>query len=99
MARHSLRCFHCGNEVFFTDRVGIREECEKCKSDVHVCKNCKFYDAKVYNECSESQAEVIREKERANVCDYFQAGDGGGGKSVTKDDLLNAADLLFKKKT
>ena len=67
-----MRCFHCGNEIFYTDRVGIREECEKCKSDVHCCRNCAFYDPKVYNECKEPQAEVIREKDRANVCDYFR---------------------------
>ncbi len=98
MARHSLRCFHCGFENHFVDRVGIREECEKCHSDLHVCRNCEFYDAKVYNECKEPQAEVIREKERANVCDYFVPGGGAGGKSKTKDELLSAAEALFKKK-
>ena len=98
MARGSLKCFHCGNEIFYVDRVGIREECEKCRSDVHVCKNCNFYDAKVYNECREPQAEVIREKERANVCDYFIPSGGLGGTSKSKEDLLKAAEALFKKK-
>ena len=99
MARGSLRCFHCGAEIAYTDRVGIREECEKCKSDVHVCKNCNFYDPKVYNECREPQAEIIREKDRANVCDYFQPSGGAGGAAKTKEDLLKAAEALFKKKT
>lgn len=98
MARASLRCFHCGHEIFYVDRVAIREECEKCKSDVHCCRNCKFYDAKVYNECREPQAEVVREKERANVCDYFQPGDAAGSGAKTKQDLFSAAEALFKKK-
>jgi hypothetical protein len=98
MAQQSLKCFHCGAEVFYTDRVGIRAECEKCHSDAHVCKNCAFYDPKVYNECREPQAEVIREKERSNVCDYFQPRDGQGGRAKSKDDLLSAAEALFKKK-
>jgi hypothetical protein len=98
MASGSLKCFHCGAEITYTDRIGIREECPNCRNDVHVCKNCKFYDPKVYNECTEPQAEVIREKERANVCDYFQPGGGDGGKNKTKEDLMRAAEALFKKR-
>lgn len=94
-----LSCHHCGEKLSFLDRVGIREECPKCHSDVHVCKNCSFYDPKVYNECREPQAEVIREKDRANRCDYFQARSGAGGKGApTKEDLMKAAEALFKKK-
>jgi hypothetical protein len=99
MAAIVLKCFKCGQELSFTDRVGLREECGKCRSDVHVCKNCKFYDPKVYNECKEPQAEVVMEKDRANRCEYFQAGSGTGGGGPTKDDLLKAAEALFKKKT
>ena len=98
MSQQSLKCFHCGADVFYSDRMPIRAECEKCHSDAHVCKNCALYDAKVYNECREPQAEVIREKERANVCDYFQPGGAGGGQAKSKADLMSAAEALFKKK-
>lgn len=81
----------------FTERVGIREECEACGEDVHVCRNCRFYDASAYNECREPSADVIREKERANRCDYFEAG-GSFEADDKKDDLLSAAEALFKKK-
>lgn len=93
-----LKCFHCGSELTYADRIGLREECPKCKNDVHVCKNCQFYDPKVYNECKEPQAEVVREKDRANHCEYFQAGHGAGGGGKSKEDLLKAAEALFKKK-
>ena len=75
--------------------VPIRAECEKCHSDAHVCKNCAFYDAKVYNECREPQAEVIREKDRANVCDYFQPRAARAGRTAeSKSDPLQAAEAL-----
>jgi hypothetical protein len=57
---------------------------------------CKFYDVKVYNECHESNAERIVDKEKANFCDYFVLS-GGGSSGPSKDELVNAADALFKK--
>ena len=62
-----------------------------------MCKNCRFYDPTAYNECREPSAEVVREKERANFCDYFEAGSGKGGNQ-SKEELLSAAEALFKKK-
>lgn len=94
----SLKCHHCGADVQFVDRLGFREECAKCHYDAHVCKNCQFYDPKVYNECREPQAEVVREKDRFNRCEYFQPGGGPGGAAKSKDDLMKAAEALFKKK-
>jgi hypothetical protein len=93
-----LKCFHCGADLKFTDRIGLREECSECREDVHVCKNCRFYDPSAYNECREPSAEVVREKDRANHCEYFQPGSGEGGRGPTKNDLLSAAEALFKKK-
>ena len=98
MAIIVLRCFHCSQEMSFSDRIPLREECPKCSNDVHVCKNCAFYDPKSYNECREPQAEVVQEKDRSNRCDYFQAGSGGAKAGPSKNDLLKAAETLFKKK-
>ncbi len=98
MAIIELKCFHCAGDLKFTDRIGLREECGSCRNDVHVCKNCRFYDPKAYNECTEPSAEVVREKDRANHCEYFQAGSGAGGGGKAKSDLLAAAEALFKKK-
>ncbi|MGE4130214.1 MAG: hypothetical protein AB7F86_01175 [Bdellovibrionales bacterium] len=92
-----LSCFHCGEKLVFKERIGLREECPKCRYDVHVCRNCQFYDPKAYNECRETQAEVVREKDRYNHCDFFQAGSGSGGGGKSKEDLLKAAQALFKK--
>lgn len=94
----SLKCFKCGTELTYKDRIGLREECSQCREDVHVCKNCQFYDPSAYNECREPSADRVAEKERANHCDYFSPGSGAGGKTKSKEDLLAAAEALFKKK-
>jgi hypothetical protein len=94
----TLKCFHCGTELRYAERIGLREECPQCREDVHVCKNCKFYDRQAYNECREPSAEVVREKDRANHCEYFQPGLGAGGSGPSKEDLMKAAEALFKKK-
>jgi hypothetical protein len=57
---------------------------------------CTFYDPKVYNECRESNADRIVDKEKANFCDYFNLSDGSQA-ATSKEDLLNKAASLFKK--
>ena len=93
-----LKCFKCSQVTSFSGGVGFRDDCEHCGEDVHVCLNCRFYDPGAYNECKESSAEVVRDKERANFCEYFQSGSGAGGQQK-KDELLAAAESLFKKKS
>lgn len=92
-------CFACQKEMVFIDSVGRREECPYCGADAHVCKNCALYDRHAYNECRESSAEVVREKERSNYCDWFTAGTGGGlAQAQREQQVLSAAEALFKKK-
>ncbi len=93
-----VACFSCGQELSFSEKIGLRDECDRCRSDVHVCRNCLFYDTKVYNECRENQAEIVREKDRANRCDYFQARQGASTGIDKAAQLRAAAEALFKKK-
>lgn len=90
-------CFSCNQKEEFPDKVGFRAECSRCHADLHACKNCQFYDAKAYNECREPSADPIREKERANYCDYFQPNASGVSAVSQKDQLRAAAEALFKK--
>ncbi len=96
MAASAVICFKCSTSNPVLGTVGRRDECFKCRTDLHVCKNCLHWDPKAYNECKETQADVVLEKERANFCDYFSPGDGRNAGSQ-KDDLLSAAEALFKK--
>lgn len=90
-----VSCYSCKAKNSFSDKLGFRAECQ-CGEDLHVCKNCEFYDAKVYNECRETSADVVREKTRANYCEYFRAGSGQSAED-NKKALLAAAEALFKK--
>lgn len=92
-----FQCFKCGGSLS-TDFVGRRDACPSCNSDVKVCKNCNFYDIKVYNECHEPQAERVLEKDRSNYCDYFKPHTGARAKSGSStQDVLKNLDDLFKK--
>ncbi len=66
-------CWKCDTSIELAagSKVLKRETCPKCDADLHVCKNCRFYDPGKHNQCAEVQAEWVRDKEAANYCDYF----------------------------
>ncbi|HVP37882.1 MAG TPA: hypothetical protein VMS93_01745 [Candidatus Saccharimonadales bacterium] len=65
------QCQFCGADLPFTGRVPREEECPACRRDLHCCRQCVHFDPAVHNQCRETQAEWIVEKERRNFCDYF----------------------------
>ena len=91
-------CFACGTSNAVTDRVGRREECLKCLTDLHVCKNCEFYDVSSYNECRESSAERVVDKEKSHLCEYFKPFSQAQKSQQSSQDLRAKAEALFKKK-
>jgi len=98
MSSEPLYCFNCNKPIPVSGVVGRRDDCAHCHADVHVCKNCEFYDPKVYNECRETQADFVKEKDRANFCDYFSPRKGSGTGVDKAAALRAAAEALFKKK-
>lgn len=97
MAEYRLTCFQCKKKLSLGHMPGRREDCPECGADLHVCRNCQHYDRQAYNECRETSADVVREKDRANFCDFYMPGILGAA-SDPKKDLLAAAEALFKKK-
>lgn len=94
-----MNCYFCGTELEMKDRVGRGMTCPSCKNDLHVCRNCEFFDANAYNECREPQAERVLDKEKANFCDYFVFSQRNDGPQKT-DPVLEAKkklEALFKK--
>ena len=76
------------------------DECPKCAADLHSCVQCARFDPNLNNQCAESQADRVVDKERANFCDWFKAGAGKGGTANhldAKTDALAKLDSLFKK--
>jgi len=95
-----MYCFHCGRQIEVRERVGFRDSCPGCDRAQHACRNCEFYDPTYHNQCRETQAERVVDKERANFCEYFapsarRAGaQGPSAKAATASKLED----LFKKK-
>ena len=54
-----------------------------CEVELHVCRLCQFSDRRVSDQCTEDRAEQVREKDRANFCDYFKP---KAGAHVAGDD-------------
>ena len=77
-----LVCWKCGTPlVDLPLPLSRREECPSCRSDLHVCRLCEFYEPRVSKGCREPIAEEVKDKERANFCGYFQARRGAYRKA------------------
>lgn len=80
-----LVCWHCGHALDGLPLPLPRlAECPGCRSELHVCRLCSFFDPTVSQACREPVADEVKDKERANFCGYFQprpnayvASDGG----------------------
>jgi hypothetical protein len=67
-----IRCSNCsaivetmGGNVAFTD------QCKKCNSDLHSCKNCSFFDPGARFECQKPIEARVAKKGDRNMCMQF----------------------------
>lgn len=65
-------CYACKKQLPADLQIGRREECPFCGADLHCCLNCTFYKRTAPNQCGEPIAEPVKEKQKANYCDYFK---------------------------
>jgi hypothetical protein len=94
-------CFGCQKKTAIEGKIGFRQDCTDCGHDLHSCVQCQHYDPKVYNECKETMADRILEKQKANYCEFFSPTEFGiraSSSDTKKNDLLAQAEALFKKK-
>lgn len=85
---HGLRCWKCGASLAdYTLPLRRLEECRACNAELHVCRMCEFYDTTVARHCRETIAEEVKDKLRANFCDYFRP-----TPSAYRSDGTSAAD-------
>ena len=96
-----MDCRGCGRaiEIAPGERVGFREDCPSCQTDLHSCMHCQHHDPSAYNGCRESSAERVSEPGRANRCDYFTPSPGSSAGSTPKasEPTTNPLDTMFKK--
>ena len=93
-----LQCWKCGAPL--TDvplPLGRYSECLACRSELHVCRMCRFYDPAVANACREPVAEPVKDKDRGNFCGYFEPRPGAyhAPDVAAGDRARSAADALF----
>lgn len=70
----TLVCWKCGADIEELPQPLSRlAECPACRTELHVCRLCRFYDTGVAKHCRETIAEEVKDKLRANFCDYFVA--------------------------
>lgn len=73
---HSAVCWQCGASLAeLTLPLSRFDVCKRCRAELHVCKLCLFHDVTVAKQCREPIAEEVRDKQRANYCDYFMLRD------------------------
>ncbi|MBF0426263.1 MAG: hypothetical protein HQL66_10660 [Magnetococcales bacterium] len=91
-------CWGCGSGLALI-HLGYREVCPQCGRDTRVCRNCGHHDPGCYNECRETQAERVMEKDRATFCEFFHIRRTDKRKTPPNPALAarQAAEALFKK--
>ncbi len=87
--QHTITCPSCGTKHTFDGSLSFREECERCAADLHVCLTCRFYDKYVENECRETEADYVAQKDRRNLCEYYKPREGAPGE-VSEADAARA---------
>ena len=94
-------CFHCGSPFPHDFEIHRSTNCPSCGKDAKVCLNCQFYAPGQHWECNETIPERVKEKDRANFCDYFRlnpkaGGDAGPSKAAKKaEEARSQFESLF----
>jgi len=79
-------------------KVGRLDSCEECNAYMRVCKNCRFWDPHVHNECLETTAAFIRDREAPNFCSHFtlKKFDASPEIDTSADEAKSKLNDLFK---
>jgi hypothetical protein len=73
MSSNGLVCWNCGASLAELSLPLRRlDACKACNVELHACRLCEFYDTAVAKHCREPVADEVKDKGRANFCDYFK---------------------------
>jgi hypothetical protein len=91
-------CQKCRNEIKVDKEIGRKDACPFCQSDLRCCLNCYHHDLNAYNQCRETQADRVLDKDRSNFCDYFNFRDRSPGSQKIEGtgSIKKKLDDLFK---
>ncbi|HVY22701.1 MAG TPA: hypothetical protein VG962_05040 [Steroidobacteraceae bacterium] len=92
----SALCWKCGASLAQLSLPLLRlDVCKQCGAELHVCRQCVFYDVTVAKHCRETIAEEVRDKQRANFCDYFVLNNNAYQPAPASTASRAALDALF----
>lgn len=66
------KCCFCGQAIDDKMEIFRSLECPSCRLDLKICLNCIFYSPGSHWDCRETVPEQVKDKEKANFCDYFK---------------------------
>src|SRR5687768_4264702 len=70
--REVMRCNLCGTQINVeVGGIAVEQQCPKCKSDLHSCKNCISFDPGARFQCRKPITERIPKKDARNECALF----------------------------
>lgn len=90
-----LVCWKCGTALKEQPLpLGRRAECLACRAELHVCRMCRHFTPGKAKQCMEPMAEEVKDKTRANFCDWFQPGCSGPPAAAGNPDRAALATLF-----
>jgi len=91
-------CYRCGMSFEALSLPLSRlDECPSCSVYLHCCRMCRFFDPAVAEQCTEDDADEVRDKKGSNFCDYFKPGTGvfDPAPAAAEGRAREALDTLF----
>jgi len=94
------RCAECG--AILENLSATLGQCPKCKSDLHSCKQCEYFDPSSRFECSQPIPARISPKDKGNNCTFFSIRvrlekETSSKQAQRPNDARQAFENLFKK--
>ena len=68
--RDVLKCARCGNQV--TTPIAFDSTCAQCRSDLHSCGQCTWFDTASRFECGQPIPARVSPKQGRNTCAFFE---------------------------
>ncbi len=90
-------CHACKKELQISKKIARQEECPFCRADLYCCLNCKFYDRTSSQNCREPVAERVKDKHKANYCDFFSFREDSAATPENADQSRKELNDLFKR--
>ncbi len=98
MGEWRFECWSCRQLTQMDAGVLRQQACPHCHSDMHACKNCHHYSPGSHNACTETLADYVSDKERANFCGMYRPFSAKRQAQVDVAQAKARLEALFAKK-